>query len=136
MITTIADDRHVQMTPRFRAALAHRDDHVRGSAREVLDRMGADVIDVSNGAPLAALIAEHRVDVAIAGDELGGVDVLRDCRRRGGTTPFVILSRAIDDVLWCAIHLKLVSLVSTPFVPDTLIAAIRAVRGARPPAYA
>jgi DNA-binding response OmpR family regulator len=114
---------------RWRAGLAHGDDRVRDSARAILEGMGADVLELGGGAPLSALIDEREVDVVIAGDELGGVDALYACRRRGGTTPFVILSRAIDEVLWCAIELRLVSLVSTPFVPDTLVAAVRAVRG-------
>jgi DNA-binding response OmpR family regulator len=114
---------------RWRAALAHGDQRVRDSARAVLEAMGAEVLELAGGVPLSSAIDERGVDVVIAGDELGGVDALYACRRRGGTTPFVILSRAIDDVLWCAIELRLVSLVSTPFVPDTLVAAVRAVRG-------
>jgi DNA-binding NarL/FixJ family response regulator len=116
---------------RFRAALAHGDERVRDSARAVLQRMGAEVVEPAGVEPLAVLVDGVGVDVVVAADDapIGGVDVLRACRRRGGTTPFVILSRAIDELLWCAIELRLVSLVSTPFQPDTLVAALRGFRG-------
>ena len=122
--------RLVEPRQTFRAALALGDEHAHG-ARAVLEGMGAEIVELHAGARLGALLGGAGVDLVIASDEHGGVDALRDCRRRGGTIPFVILARAIDDLLWCAIELRLVSLVSTPCSPETLVAAVRSVRSVR-----
>lgn len=125
----IEADAHVQAPRMFRAALALGDEHVH-AARAVLEGMGAEIVELHGGA-LGALLGGDGadLDLVIASDEHGGVDALRDCRRRGGTIPFVILAPAIDELLWCAIELRLVSLVSTPCAPETLVAAVRSVRG-------
>ena len=115
----------------FSVALADAEPEVRRTARAVLEGLGGVVIEVSNGETLEAIVTDFCVDLVVTGVPLAaatGVEVLRRCRRRGDRTPFVLMSPNVDEHLWCAIDLPLVTLVAAPAREDALVTALRSVR--------
>jgi DNA-binding NarL/FixJ family response regulator len=91
---------------RTRVALADDQELVREGLKALLTRLGIDVVvEAPDGASLLSQLATTVVDVIVSDIRmpgLGGVDMVRELRRRGDSTPVVLLTTFDDSELMLA----------------------------------
>jgi CheY-like chemotaxis protein len=83
--------------PSARVLVADDEEAVLTVTCKTLERLGYECVRCSNGAEALALLSEDEPDVDIAlldltMPELGGGEVLEELRRRGATTPVILMS--------------------------------------------
>jgi len=83
--------------PSARVLVADDEEAVLTVTCKTLERLGYECVRCSNGAEALALLSEDQPDVDIAlldltMPELGGGEVLEELRRRGATTPVILMS--------------------------------------------
>ncbi|HTJ47316.1 MAG TPA: response regulator [Kofleriaceae bacterium] len=108
-------------------ALAEDDPEFRIILSEILLVRGYDVKEAADGIELWRWIERGGVDLVITDllmPRRRGDEVLRHCRARGDTTPFIVMTTQIDWARRLA-GLPAVQIVAKPFTLDVMLTAIR-----------
>jgi len=104
---------------------------------KTLERLGYECVRCSNGAEALARLSEGEpeVDIAILDltmPELGGGEVLTELRRRGGTTPVILMSGfGASDTSPELMSAGPIDFIEKPFVPGELSRRIQRIIGSK-----
>ena len=121
---------------RPRVVVAEDNDNMRSVIRELIETLGADVVEAASGGELLIMLTDEKpVDLLITDVRMPwmtGVQVSLAARNAGLTMPIIVITAFGDDQLRAQVErLGSACLLSKPFCPDELLALARSLLPSR-----
>ncbi len=115
---------------RARVLLVEDDRASRAAMRFAMSNQGFDILEAPRLSDARRLLAEGKVDLVVVDGLLPdglGVDLIKELRARGSTTPVIFLSSFFKDFATFKLlqqELKVVEVLRKPVVPADLLARV------------